>query len=47
MATNSIKTKLYAKGLAAHHYRLLYSVFGIITTAVWLWAIYQLADAPL
>lgn len=47
MATNSIKTKLYAKGLATHHYRLLYSVFGIITTGFWLWAIYQLADAPL
>ncbi|MDQ6983636.1 MAG: NnrU family protein [Ghiorsea sp.] len=46
-ATNSLKTKLYAKGLAAHHYRLLYSLFGMITTVIWLWAIYQLADAPL
>jgi len=47
MAMNSLKTKLYAKGVAEHHYRLFYSVFGIITTMIWLWAIYQLTDAPL
>lgn len=47
MATNSLKTKLYAKGLAVHHYRLLYSVFSMMITAIWLWAICQLADAPL
>ena len=47
MATNSIKTKLYARELAVHHYRLFYSVFGIITTLIWLWAIYVLPDTPL
>ncbi|MDQ6977958.1 MAG: NnrU family protein, partial [Ghiorsea sp.] len=46
MATNSIKTKLYAGGLAVYHYRLFYSVFGMITTLIWLWVIYALPDTP-
>ncbi|MDQ6980513.1 MAG: NnrU family protein [Ghiorsea sp.] len=47
MATNSLKTKLYAKGVTTQYYRLFYSVFGIITTLIWLWMIYPLADARL
>lgn len=46
-ATQGLKQWFYNKGMQTHEYRLLYSVVGIITTALWLWAIYQLADAPL
>ncbi len=35
------------KAMLPHHYRLLYSFFGIISTALWLWFNQQLVDAPL
>jgi len=33
--------------MQSHHYRLLYSVLGVLTTALWLWFIHQLSDTPL
>ncbi len=47
LASNKVKAKCYAKGLAAHHYRFLYVIVAVIATIVWLWVIDQLADAPL
>ena len=38
---------LYARGLSAMRYRLLYSLLALLLTAVWLWFVQQLPDAPL
>jgi len=46
-ASQTCKAWFYAKGMQAHHYRLLYTVVGLLTTGVWLYFIYTLADSPL
>jgi len=45
-ATESLKLWIYRKGIAEHHYRLVYSIFGLMTTGVWLMLIYGLPDVP-
>ena len=46
-ASNRCKLFFYGAGMQSHHYRLLYSVLGILTTALWIWFVYQLPDVPL
>ena len=45
--TASLWCKQCFKSMLPHHYRLLYSIVGIISTALWLWFNHQLADVPL
>ncbi len=47
LASQSCKQYLYRHGLKEPRYRLLYSVFSVLTTAVWVWFVHQLADASL
>jgi len=47
LASQSCKQCLYRHGLKEPRYRLLYSVFSVLTTAVWIWFVHQLADASL
>ena len=46
-AMDSLKRRVYKLGLAVHHYRLLYSIFAVVTTLVWLFFIHALPDTPL
>ena len=46
-AMNSLKHWFYRLGWSEHHYRLLYSVFGVVTTLLWLALIRALPDVPL
>jgi protein-S-isoprenylcysteine O-methyltransferase Ste14 len=41
------KTLFYQCGMTPHRYRLLYSLFSIVLTSLWLFYIYQLPDTPL
>ncbi|MDX8381872.1 MAG: NnrU family protein [Ghiorsea sp.] len=45
-ATERLKLWIYKQGVAGHHYRLIYSIFGLMTTGVWLMLIYTLPDDP-
>jgi len=47
LAARRCKEWMYAHGLPEPHYRLLYSVVGILTTAAWVWYVHQLPDVPL
>ncbi len=47
LASDKVKQRVYKLGLQAHHYRLIYSLIGVLTTGLWLWAIAGLPDAPL
>ncbi|MDX8387822.1 MAG: NnrU family protein [Ghiorsea sp.] len=46
-ASNRCKRFFYLAGMLPHHYRLAYSVLGVLTTILWLWFVYQLPDAQL
>jgi len=46
-AAESCKQWFYQRGMAPQHYRLLYSIFALLLTAVWMFYIYQLPDASL
>jgi len=46
-ASQTCKDWFYAKGMQVHHYRLLYTVVGLVTTFAWLYFIHTLADSPL
>ncbi|OIP99391.1 MAG: hypothetical protein AUK35_07560 [Zetaproteobacteria bacterium CG2_30_46_52] len=46
-ATHRCKAMFYAMGMQVHHYRLLYSVLGLLTTLGWLWFIYSLENTQL
>lgn len=41
------KAVFYQHGVAPHRYRLLYSLFAVALTVLWLFYIYQLPDRPL
>jgi protein-S-isoprenylcysteine O-methyltransferase Ste14 len=47
LASQSCKQWSYKHGLKEPRYRLVYSVFSVLTTAVWVWFVHQLADASL
>jgi protein-S-isoprenylcysteine O-methyltransferase Ste14 len=46
-AANAVKQRFYARGWQIHHYRLLYSLVGVISTLIWLGLIHALADSSL
>ncbi|MFC1567570.1 NnrU family protein, partial [Pseudomonadota bacterium] len=46
-AAESCKQWFYQCGMTPQHYRLLYSIFALLLTAVWMFYIYQLPDASL
>ncbi|MCF7822366.1 MAG: isoprenylcysteine carboxylmethyltransferase family protein [Mariprofundaceae bacterium] len=41
------KTLFYQYDMTPHRYRLLYSLFAVVLTSLWLFYIYQLPDTPL
>jgi len=45
-AAAGFKLWVYRQGMAVHHYRLLYSTFGLLTTVAWLGLIHALPDMP-
>ena len=46
VASHTCKQWAYAHGLHEPHYRLLYSVFALITTGLWTFFVHQLPDVP-
>ncbi|MDT8375673.1 MAG: NnrU family protein, partial [Mariprofundaceae bacterium] len=46
-AAESCKKWFYRLGVTPQHYRLLYSLFALLLTLLWLFYIYQLPDRPL
>jgi len=46
-ASNVVKQRFYARGWQAHHYRLFYSLVGVISTVIWLGLIHALPDYSL
>jgi len=46
-ASQGCKHWFYQHGLTEPRYRLAYSIIAIITTAVWVYFVHQLSDAPL
>jgi protein-S-isoprenylcysteine O-methyltransferase Ste14 len=47
LASQAVKRYAYRFGLQTHHYRLLYSLIGVLTTFVWLYWIGTLPDTVL
>jgi len=47
LASQAVKEYVYQFGLQTHHYRLLYSLLGVLTTFVWLYWIGTLPDTLL
>jgi len=46
-AATLCKAAFYRLGMSARHYRLLYSIFAVFLTGLWLLYLYRLDDAPL
>ncbi len=46
-AATFCKEAFYRLGMRARHYRLVYSIFALFLTGLWLLYLYQLDDAPL
>ncbi|MES0372332.1 MAG: NnrU family protein [Mariprofundaceae bacterium] len=46
-AAESCKRLFYRLGMTPQRYRLLYSIFAVLLTLIWLFYIYQLTDSPL
>ena len=46
-ATEPCKRLFYRLGMTPQRYRLLYSIFAVLLTLIWLFYIYQLPDKPL
>jgi len=47
LASQRCKRWAYAYGLKEPRYRLLYSVFAVLSTLLWAWFVHQLPDMPL
>ena len=47
LASRACKSWFYGRGLVEPYYRLFYSIFAVITTAVWVWFIHRQPDMPL
>jgi len=47
MATTRIKAFLFELGVGGQAYRLAYSLLALMLTALWLWFVHALPDAPL
>jgi methanethiol S-methyltransferase len=47
LAASGVKQACYRAGLTPQHYRLLYVIIAVITTALWLWFVRALPDATL
>lgn len=46
-ASQMMKQWAYAKGLQEPYYRLIYSIFSLLTTGLWIGFVHHLADMPL
>ena len=46
-ASQTMKRWAYAKGLQEPYYRLIYSIFSLLTTGLWIGFVHHLADMPL
>jgi methanethiol S-methyltransferase len=47
LAADGVKRRYYRTGLSAQRYRLAYVIIAVVTTALWLWFVRALPDAPL
>ena len=47
LASKKLKLWVYKRGLKEPRYRLIYSMIGVLSTALWLWFVHTLPDAPL